>query len=141
KYMEAKAAPQEQVKSYYDANITGKLRDFVEGNDRVECAWRTIERWAPKDPKSVLEGGCGAGAISWRMSRLWPDAKVIGADISPVSLEVAEKLFASPDLRLRQWPLPEHAQQEKFDLIVLMDVYEHVAEKDRPAVQEQLRQH
>jgi 2-polyprenyl-3-methyl-5-hydroxy-6-metoxy-1,4-benzoquinol methylase len=138
--MESKIGPQEQVRNYYDERVSAKLRDFVEGNDRVEYAWRTIVGWAPEEPKNVLEIGCGTGAIAWRMSRLWPQSRVVGADISSHSLEVAEKLFASANLCFRQWPFPEYTPAEKFDLIVLMDVYEHVAERDRSTLHEKLRQ-
>ena len=31
-----------EIRDYYDSQVQGKLRGFVEGNDRVECAWSTI---------------------------------------------------------------------------------------------------
>ena len=83
----------EKAKTYYDGQIARKLRDFVEGNERVELAWQTIEQWAPPDPRRILEIGCGIGDISWRMTRRWPECEVVGLEISRKSLEIAEKLF------------------------------------------------
>jgi SAM-dependent methyltransferase len=128
----------QEVKTYYDAHVAGKLNDFVEGNERVECAWTTIEHWAPTSPKRILEVGCGIGAICWRMTRRWQEAQVIGLDVSPKSLEIARKLFGSSRLSFVAGPLVKGKFAEKFDLIVLMDVYEHISVVERSALHEAL---
>lgn len=124
----------EAVEAYYDAHVSAKLRDFVEGNKRVERAWETLERWAPRDPSRILEVGCGIGAICWRMSRRWPGAGVVGLDLSAASVAVAEKLFASPGVSFVQGRLGRWGGRDEFDLVVLMDVYEHIAIDERPAL-------
>jgi len=126
------------VRTYYDTHITAKLRDFVEGNERVERAWLTIDRWAPANPKRILEVGCGIGHSCWRMTRRWAEAEVVGLDISRRSLEIARKLFNSSRLSFVEGPLVKGKLAGKFDLIVLMDVYEHIAVGDRPALHEAL---
>jgi trans-aconitate methyltransferase len=129
----------EEVKSYYATQVKRKLRDFVEGNDRVERAWQTLEQWAPPNPQRILEVGCGIGAICWRMSRRWPQAQIVGLDVSPESIELAKKLFSSPKLSFVEGILAKGVLPDKFDLIVLMDVYEHIAVQDRPGVHQMLK--
>jgi len=84
------------VSSFYDSNVTGKIRDFINGNDRVERAWDTILLMSPLSVRSILEVGCGIGYISWRMSQIWNQAKCTGVDISERSIDAAEKLFKHP---------------------------------------------
>jgi trans-aconitate methyltransferase len=119
------------VRAFYDARLQRQLEDFVEGNSRVECAWQTVERFAPRKPARVLEIGCGIGGVSWRMSRRWPQAEVVGLDVSHELVRTAETLFTSPRLVFLEGPLSPGRVRGRFDLIVLMDVYEHIAESDR----------
>lgn len=128
----------QEIKTYYDAHVAGKLRGFVEGNERIERAWLTLEQWAPLNPRRILEIGCGIGDICFRMSRRWPEAEVIGLDISQKSLEIARKLFPSSRLTFYEGPLLKGRVAGKFDLIVLMDVYEHIAVENRPVLHEAL---
>lgn len=133
------AASGDTVRTFYDANVHGKLEGFVEGNPRIERAWETIDKWAPTNPGRILEIGCGIGDICWRMTRKWTDSRVIGVDISPKSIEMARKLFGSSRLSFVDGPLRTETFTEKFDFIVLMDVYEHVAVVDRLELHEVLK--
>jgi SAM-dependent methyltransferase len=132
---EARGAPDlDYVKSYYDERVEGKLLDFTRPNPRIEAAIQTLAEWAPANPRRVLEIGCGIGATSWRMARAWPRAEVVGVDISPTSIEVAETCFRRPNLTYRAGLITEGVSGGKFDLILLMDVYEHIAPEDRAAL-------
>jgi 2-polyprenyl-3-methyl-5-hydroxy-6-metoxy-1,4-benzoquinol methylase len=62
----------DEVKDFYSEQVSLRIKMFVNGNDRVECAWDTIERFAPLNPQNILEIGCGIGYISHRMSCTWP---------------------------------------------------------------------
>ena len=124
----------QDVRQYYDNNTADKLRDFVEGNARIERAWSTIERWAPKNPKNILEIGCGIGHVTARLGERWPEANVTGLDVSPRSLEIARTLFCAPGLTFVQGPLARGMFDAGFDMIVLLDVYEHIACSDRPSL-------
>lgn len=127
------------VEQYYDSRIAEKLRDFTGRLPRIEAAFETIADWAPAAPHRVLEIGCGVGATSWRMARAWPDAEVVGVDLSPSSIEVANTCFQRPNLRYRAGQLAECDLAGAFDLIVLMDVYEHIARSERPSFHAVLR--
>lgn len=126
--------PAEEIEDYYDSHLAGKLQGFVEGNPRIERAWTTVARWAPRQPERVLEVGCGIGDICWRMAERWEAARVLGLDISPASVETARKLFGSSRLTFHQGPLTSGSLEGKFDLVLLMDVYEHIAVEDRTAL-------
>jgi SAM-dependent methyltransferase len=127
------------VAAFYDARVGGKLADFVNANPRIEAAVETIAEWAPASPRRVLEIGCGVGAAAWRMARAWPDAQVIGVDLSAASIQAAQACFRRPNLAFRSGALAECKLDGVFDLVLMMDVYEHIAPADRPALHAALR--
>lgn len=133
-------AASEDVRTYYDAHVAGKLRGFVEGNARVEHAWATIEQQAGHAPARILEVGCGIGDLSWRMSRRWTESHVVGLDVSRRSLRIARKLFRDPRISFCDGPLVMGQLDGAFDLIVLIDVYEHIASTDRPSLHEAIKE-
>jgi trans-aconitate methyltransferase len=128
-----------EVERYYDGRVAEKLRDFTGRLPRIEAAVETIADWAPAAPRRVLEIGCGVGATSWRMARAWPDAEVVGVDLSAGSIAVANTCFQRPNLRYRAGQLAECDLAGAFDLIVMMDVYEHIARSERSSVHAMLR--
>jgi cyclopropane fatty-acyl-phospholipid synthase-like methyltransferase len=132
----------ENIEKFYDQAVIGKLRGFVEGNARVEKAWQTIKKWSPESPQRILEVGCGIGDICWRMSRYWKSSQVMGVDISPKSVEIAQKLFGHSQLSFSkiEGTLTKDQLSGTFDLIVLMDVYEHVSPELRNLLHEALRE-
>ena len=119
------------VEKYYNDRVDGKLRDFTHRNPRIEAAIQLIAEWAPPNPKRILEIGCGVGATSWRMARAWPQAEVVGADISIDSIEIAKKCFQRNNLTYRAGFIKKGVLSGQFDLVVLMDVYEHITLQDR----------
>ncbi|QEM06347.1 methyltransferase domain-containing protein [Mucilaginibacter rubeus] len=123
----------ENVVSYYDEHVKNKLNDYIVVNPRIELGWETIKRFTTK-PKRILEVGCGMGNICSRMHKYWPDAVITGIDISTLSIQVAQKLFADNKLDFRESILTKDTFDEQFDLIIFMDVYEHIAVVDRPEV-------
>jgi SAM-dependent methyltransferase len=124
----------ESVQAYYDERVDGKIRDFTQANPRIEAAIQLVAEWAPPEPKRILEIGCGIGATCWRMAGAWPEAEVIGADVSPISIEVAKTCFRRPNLSYRAGLVQEGVFVGSFDLVLLMDTYEHIARSDRPSL-------
>jgi 2-polyprenyl-3-methyl-5-hydroxy-6-metoxy-1,4-benzoquinol methylase len=121
----------ERIISYYDDHVKNKLNDYINFNPRIEYAWKTIIKYAPKNPTRILEVGCGMGSISERMHVYWPNALITGIDISTQSIQLADKLFADDKLNFKESILTPDTFYEEFDLIVFMDVYEHIAVEDR----------
>ncbi|WP_114941108.1 class I SAM-dependent methyltransferase [Mucilaginibacter endophyticus] len=124
----------ENVVSYYDEHVKNKLNDYIVVNPRIEFGWDTIKRFTPSSPARVLEVGCGMGNICSRMRKYWPDAVITGIDISTMSIQIAQKLFGDSKLNFKESILTTDTFNEQFDLIIFMDVYEHIAVTDRPAV-------
>ena len=89
------------------------------------------------DPKSVkpfkglriLDIGCGGGLLCEPMARL--GAEVVGVDPSPVNIEVAKLHAAESGLNIDYRASTAEALAaagEKFDVILNMEVVEHVAD-------------
>jgi len=73
--------------------------------------------------KDVLEHGCGTGFVLAELQRLFPRARVIGADLFAEGLALARRRFAGT---LVQADILQCNFHEAFDLIGLFDVLEHL---------------
>ncbi len=130
----------QELRAFYDSQTHRKLRDFVEGNERVEVGWKTLKEWLPIPCRSVLEIGCGVGAICWRLARRLPHAQVLGLDVSPRSVVVAKRLFTRPNLTFKEQLLLPGSVSEKYDCVLLMDVYEHIEPAARGTLHAAIRE-
>ncbi|MHC4587305.1 MAG: class I SAM-dependent methyltransferase [Planctomycetota bacterium] len=93
--------------------------------------------------KRILDFGCGAGASSIILARMFPEAEIVGIDLSDqlVSLAQARKQYyqydnlsflCSPDSKR----LPENLG--KFDYVILSAVFEHLLPDERETVLQQI---
>lgn len=88
--------------------------------------------------KDIIEHGCGTGFVLAELGRLFPQARVTGADLLAEGLALARRRFSGP---LLQTDILQCDFREAFDLIGLFDVLEHL-DDDRlvlKALREQLR--
>lgn len=75
-------------------------------------------------PRTVCEVGCGAGAILTELSKILPnDTLFDGYEISPQAFQMCEQR-ATERLRFHLADLLE--QEASFDLLLVIDVFEHV---------------
>ncbi len=133
----------EAVKSFYDEAVYRKLHGFIYKNIRVEYAWRSLlNALTYTIPKQVLEIGCGMGEISCRLAERLPGARVTGFDISEQSILLASNLFISANLNFyRGDSIGELKTDSKYDIIFMMDVYEHIPVSSRPELHSYIREH
>jgi 2-polyprenyl-6-hydroxyphenyl methylase/3-demethylubiquinone-9 3-methyltransferase len=85
----------------------------------------------PFEKLRILDIGCGGGLLCEPMSRLGAD--VVGADASATNIEVAKLHAAEAKVKIdyRAVTAEELADAgEKFDVILNMEVVEHVADRD-----------
>lgn len=79
-------------------------------------------------PDHVAEVGCGAGGILHELSLLNPEIKKLsGYDISPQALALAAQ-FASERIHFYQGDYANEIQEDRPDLLLVIDVVEHVAD-------------
>lgn len=58
-----------------------------------------LARLAPKEPRLILDLGCGLGQIARTLAERYPQAEVVGLDASAEAIAVASQAFGLPNLR------------------------------------------
>ncbi len=110
------------------------------------CLQNDITAYQPDDAfkdKTILDFGCGAGASTLVLSRMFPDARIVGIDLSDKLISLAKaraeyyqydnvSFLCSPDSKT----LPENIGE--FDYVVLSAVYEHLLPDEREPLLRQI---
>jgi SAM-dependent methyltransferase len=95
-----------------------------DAEDKVADVFESIRR-AHLHPRSICDVGCGAGNVLERLHRTLRTERAVGYDISRHAIGLASRHVA-PGLRFVAGPVENDA--EPFDLMLLLDVIEHVPE-------------
>jgi SAM-dependent methyltransferase len=123
-------------KEFYEAHSERLLLDYVSGNPRIEEAIKFCLNWlgSIQGDLPILEVGCGIGSVAYQIA-LTTSRKVVGSDLSSTSIELGTKLFAKNQRNLilsamdaTQGDFPV----AKASMVLMIDVYEHISEQDRP---------
>ena len=91
------------------------------------------------DATSILEVGCGDGQMATRLLVAFPDARYVGIDVAP---EVGHLYDGDPgraSFRSIDSRSYSHAADERFDLVVVVDVLHHVPPDARGALLDDVR--
>ena len=101
--------------------IVEKIKEHINDNDENNINFKNL---------NILDIGCGGGLISEPMARL--GAKVTGIDASYKNIEVAKLHSKKSNLKIRYLNnSPEQFDEiEKFDVILNLEIVEHVADVD-----------
>lgn len=82
------------------------------------------------EPRSILEVGCGEGHVTARLAHRFPNARIVGSDVSPEIVEVARRRH--PGLRFETWSVYDaRPAAEPWDLVVACEVLEHLDDPGR----------
>ncbi len=84
------------------------------------------------EPRSrVLDAGCGDGRLAVEFARRNPDSRVVGIDDDEASLARAVRAGSSiPNLEFRLHPIGGTSLRQQFDIVVCIDVLEHIADDE-----------
>lgn len=134
---------QRSTTAFYDKYVDKLLADIVRPNRRTEAAIRyALEQTAYQiDARRILDVGCGIGWSAYELARHFPAAHVHAIDLSAQLVAKAQHLFERPNLSFEQADLHDAhywTAQAPFDVIVLLDVYEHLPAVDRPVLESRL---
>jgi len=121
-------------------------RSFGPYERHVSEAWRRMfidldafvaqmRRWT--DATSILEIGCGEGAVTERLVRRYPNARIVSIDIAPnVGRLFRGSAADAARVEFRQAFVEDVVamQPASFDLVILADVIHHVPPAMRDSV-------
>lgn len=77
----------------------------------------------------ILDAGSGPGVFSFELGRRYPEAKIIGVDLLEGSIQACEhiaKKLNITNVRFQQSPIEALPQHNCFDLILCVDILEHI---------------
>ena len=76
----------------------------------------------PHAPAGVLDVGTGTGAAALLAAQRWPEAEVIGIDVSAAMIEVAAAKEARPGVRFLVADVAEMDPGEGYDLVIMLNM-------------------
>ncbi|CAD6542176.1 class I SAM-dependent methyltransferase [Paraburkholderia sabiae] len=86
------------------------------------------KRLKDRQPRRILDFGCGAGRSLPHLAQYFPDAELWGFDVSQDSLNFAHERTPSAHL-FSDWSIAEYVS---FDAIVAANVFHHIPPDQRP---------
>lgn len=95
---------------------------------RREILKTLLQRFIDGDyaDKKVLDLGAGTGRNVVFFSELFP--QIVGAEFSPVARKIAQQKY---NLNLIDCIIPDKLPEQKFDLILMLDVLEHIKDDEK----------
>ncbi|WP_226682073.1 glycosyltransferase [Sutcliffiella horikoshii] len=112
----------EKVQEFYDDFIDHLKKDRERPNQRHEYIKNRLKKLVKKGDR-VLDLGCGIGITTEYISRLGV-SKVIGVDLSPKLINFAKSSVKDVEFLVND--ITNISLDEKFDVITLCDVVEHI---------------
>ena len=120
------------IAQFYDQFSRRLLADYISQNARVSAAIARVCSVIDRRISKVLDVGCGIGASSDAYLRRRPWCRVDGVDISPENIKTAKRLFERDGLAFHCSDMKDRPTATTYDLIALLDVYEHVPRAEWP---------
>ena len=136
-----RAVSRSDIAGFYDEFSRRLVSGYVTGNPRIEHALQFATGHLPDLAESLLEIGCGVGETTSRLCSHRPDLRAVGVDISPQNIATAQQLFApSTEATFLVSDLTQAVEGGPFDVVTLLDVYEHIPSDSRRSFHQNLGQ-
>jgi len=124
-----------KAEKYYDNFIERLITDYVQSNPRAEKAILFSLKWLLKaNCKNILDIGCGIGWSTAEFAQNLPGSRIQGLDLSPKLISTAKTLFQKssfPEFSVTDITSTNFNPLEKYDAVVMLDLYEHIQVADR----------
>ncbi len=120
------------ITEFYNNYRNKHITDYIIGNRRLVSAIKNLSERIPKPTRKIIDVGCGIGWSTYELAKRFPNANVIGLDLSPNLIKTAKKLFQSDNLSFQVQDISENFSEKDCDVIVLLDVYEHISQEQLP---------
>ncbi|GAA4316319.1 hypothetical protein GCM10023115_25560 [Pontixanthobacter gangjinensis] len=120
-------------REFYNNFQSKLISDYTISNKRMESAIINLGSFIPSSTENILDIGCGIGWSTHEFAKALPHSKVVGVDLSPVLINTASKLFSRENLRFETLDVTRELPENLFDIIVMIDVYEHIPKDNRQA--------
>ncbi|MEH6407319.1 MAG: class I SAM-dependent methyltransferase [Leeuwenhoekiella sp.] len=120
-----------EVTQFYNNYNDKHIKDYLMGNKRLSSAITNLLAKIPTNTQTLLDVGCGIGWSSHEFARHLDNTKVIGIDLSPQLIGTARKLFKRENLEYQIHDVSQELPKTNFDIMVLIDVYEHISVEQR----------
>lgn len=85
-------------------------------------------------PGRILDMGCGYGQLAYSLARAFPKAEVVGVDADRGRISEAKIRFRAKNLSFTAGDAAGFKSGEKFDAIVMADLFHHVPKRLHPSV-------
>lgn len=112
---------QEITFTVQNITLTCKTDKAMFSRDRLDPATRILlESFNAESPKTILDVGCGWGAISLILAKLYPQTKIVGTDVNTDALRLAKtnaRTNAISNCTFYESDIYEHVK-EQFDAII-----------------------
>jgi SAM-dependent methyltransferase len=119
---------------FYDNWVEKLKEDYLNSNPRLLNAIKIAIEKSPKKINRILDIGCGIGWSTYDLSRTFKSSFVVGVDVSEELIKQATSLFVNENLLFKKIKEDSHLSdidETKFNYIVLIDVFEHIEQKNR----------
>jgi SAM-dependent methyltransferase len=105
----------------------------------LEKEMRAYFRFEDFAGKLILDFGCGSGASTMLLARMFPNSQIVGIELEKDLIRIARRRlahYAFENVRFVESPIGTSVPDElgSFDLIVLSAVYEHLLPDERKVV-------
>lgn len=93
---------------------------------------RELKRWENPENPVILDAGSGFGQYTYRMARMFPTSLIKAVDVKEEQIFDCNQFFLRSGLNNRvifeKADLTKYIEQNQFDLILSVDVMEHIEE-------------
>ena len=114
--------------------ITGEAPDYFARYKIIEIA-RRLKAMGRAAPQRILDFGCGIGNSAPHLREAFPDAEIIGLDVSEKSLAVAQARFpGAAEFRAYAGGADMPLEAASFDLVFSACVFHHIEAQEHVAI-------